>query len=143
MATADTAVRPTESGRGGKVLPGAQNASRIGMQRTGGPGSGMTLLKWDTPERLCLSQAMPPAVLSRVRLWPSPVLGTGDSQGSQTASLVQELSMGEEDRPPDRKGSRCKYYSSPRREQLPVSGGAETGSERTSDYLQIGFLRSE
>lgn len=44
-----TGVRPTESGRGWKVLPGAQNVSRMVTQRTEGPWPGTTHLRWDTP----------------------------------------------------------------------------------------------
>lgn len=57
-----TAVRPTESARGEKVLPGAPNASRSAMQRTGGPGPGMTHLGWDTPGPLCPEELLSPSL---------------------------------------------------------------------------------
>ena len=67
----------------------------------------MTCLKGDTPEPLCLSQAIPPADLSRVLLWSSPVLGTRYTRGSQTASTVPKLSASREDRHTDKNGTQA------------------------------------
>lgn len=81
---------------------------RTAMQRTGRPRPVMTCLKGDTPEPLCLSQAIPPADPSRVLLWSSPVLGTRYTQGgSQTASTVPKLSASREDRHTDIKGTQA------------------------------------
>lgn len=106
VAAAEKAVGLAESRRGGKVCQG-HKLLQNGHAEDWEARPVMTCLKGGTPEPLCLSQAIPPADLSRVLLWSSPVLGTRYTQGSQTASTVPKLSASREDRHTDIKGTQA------------------------------------